>query len=305
MRNCGKSDKNCRDAEGNCFEPGTDNLAVQCVGPWVEDKYFFLEKYLNATREVRRKYSDNNNAVFIDLFSGPGRCIIRNEKREIDSGGLLSLMRKEASFNEYHYIDKSGINIASFRKRANNQKGCHFHLGDSNDIVKSLVKELLKKSYRYHFAYIDPFGPENLHFTTLTKLAELRRMDMLIHFPIGPIKRNLHSWMDKSNTILDKFLGTDTWRIQLKKEQKQIHSNVSQIMLDIFKGRLISIGYPREGLFAASSDKSTYPGLPIVPVKNTKKVSLYVLILAAKHQRAQKIWQSIIRTDRQGQGSLF
>jgi hypothetical protein len=98
IRNCKK--QSCKDADGNCPILGSNGLPVQCVGPWVEDKYFFLERYLNASCEARRKFADKNNAVFIDLFAGPGRCIIKNEKREIDSGGIRAFKRDEAPFNE-------------------------------------------------------------------------------------------------------------------------------------------------------------------------------------------------------------
>ncbi len=48
--------------EGNCPVLGNDGLPVQCVGRWVKDKYLFLEAYLSASREVRRNFTDRNNA---------------------------------------------------------------------------------------------------------------------------------------------------------------------------------------------------------------------------------------------------
>ena len=41
-------------------------------------------------------------------------------------------------------------------------------------------------------------------------------MDLLIHFPIGAIKRNINNWVKNKDTILDKFLGTDKWRDKIK-----------------------------------------------------------------------------------------
>lgn len=43
---------------------------------------------MDASREARRKFSDHGNSVFIDMFSGPGRCIVRGEQREIAGGGI-------------------------------------------------------------------------------------------------------------------------------------------------------------------------------------------------------------------------
>jgi hypothetical protein len=96
IRNC--NPPTCKDSAGNCSIPGADGLPVQCVGAWVEDKYFFLEQYLNASCEARRKFADKGNAVFIDLFAGPGRCIVKNERREIDSGGMRAMKRDKAPF---------------------------------------------------------------------------------------------------------------------------------------------------------------------------------------------------------------
>lgn len=298
-RVCGK---NCRDSNGNCDVLGSDGLPVQCVGPWSEDKYYFLERYLNASCEARRKFSDKDNTVFIDLFAGPGKCIIKREKREIPSGGMRAIHRDEAPFNELYFFDINATNTDALGERTSNKPNCHIIHGDSNNLVKGLVEKLLQKRYRYHFAFIDPFGPEGLIFETIAELARLNRMDMLIHFPIGSIKRNIPNWLQKKNTILDRLLGTDTWRNEIK---KKVGRNICGVLIEIFKKQLQTIGYPEEGLKLAASDRNVQIGLPTVSVKNTKDVNLYVLILASKHRLAQKIWSSIIRRNPDGQKEFF
>jgi len=213
MRSC--SD-NCKDRNGNCPIPGEDLLPAQCVGPWVEDKYYFLERYLDATRYARKKFFDKNNAVYVDLFAGPGRCVIKNENREVDNGALRVLNNQTIPFNQYHFIDISTVNIAALKKRVGTKQGCHFQCGDSKVLVSDLVKTLSIKDYRYHFAYIDPFGPDGLRFSTIKELAKLKRIDLLIHFPIGAIKRNISKWHEHDFTILDDFLGTVKWREKVR-----------------------------------------------------------------------------------------
>ena len=293
---------NCKIDNGNCQVLGSDGLPVQCVGPWVEDKYFFLERYLNASCKARRKFSEPGNAVFIDLFAGPGRCIIKDSGKEIISGGIRALQREEAPFNESRYFEINKDNKEALEKRISGVRGVYIKEGDSNILVNDLTADLLKKPYRYHFAFIDPFGPDGLKFETLRSLAKLGRMDMLIHFPIGAIKRNLDNWIKSRHTILDDFLGTDEWRNALKNAPK---SQKFRILIDIFKKQLESIGYPEEGLKMAASEGSIYDGLPTVSIRNTKEVDLYVLILASKHKLAQKIWNSIIKASPDGQKTLF
>lgn len=292
--------KGCRDNNGNCPVAGSDNLPVQCVGSWVEDKYYFLERYLNASCEARRKFSSKNNAVFIDLFSGPGCCIIRYTKKEIQSGSVRAFLREEASFNEFYFFDISKSNIDALKQRIGSNPNCNFNLGDSNVLVKTLVEELLAKHYRYHFAFVDPFGPSSLNFKTLSELAKLRRMDMLIHFPIGPIKRTIKKWIKGKNTILDDFMGTSEWRDKVNVNRM---NETFKVLIDIYTKQLQSIGYKE--LKLAASDSTIYSGIPTVPIKNTKDVGLYVLILASKHPLGQKIWNSVIKKDPTGQKSLF
>jgi three-Cys-motif partner protein len=291
----------CKDKIFNCKMLGKDNLPVQCVGPWAENKYYFLERYLNASCEARRKFSDKNNAVFIDLFAGPGTCIIRGEKKEIPSGGIRALRREEARFNEYFYFDISEVNVDALKKRIGAVSNCNICCDDSNLMIKRLVDVLNRKAYRYHFAFIDPFGPDGLSFQTIKELARLKRMDLLIHFPIGAIKRTINKWIKNQDTILDKFLGTDQWRDKIKNASQ---NNVYQILTDIFKEQLKTVGYPEEGLKLAPSDENAFSGLPTVAVKNTKEVDLYVLILAAKNKLAQKIWNSVIKRRPDGQKSF-
>lgn len=280
----------CKDETGNCLSPGLDNLPVQCVGPWVEDKYFYLERYLNASREARRGFSEKNNAVFIDLFAGPGKCIIKNEQREIDGGVIRVLKREEAPFNESFLFDLDKRNTDVLEKRIDPKLKCNIKSGDSNVLIKDLVKDLLKHRFkRYHFVFVDPFGPDGLKFKTLVELARLERMDMLIHFPIMAIRRNWKSWVTKENTILDDFLGTNEWR-------DKIHSlsgaKIFDILINIFKKELLKIGYVFDFELRA------------VTVKNTKNAPLYDLILVSKHRRAQQIWNTVINRNRSGQKSF-
>ena len=298
QRVCEKS--GCKDSTGNCLVAGSDSLPVQCVGPWVEDKYYFLERYLNASRQARRVFSKDGNAVFIDLFSGPGRCIIKETQKEIQSGSVRAFLREEAPFNKFYFFDINKTNIAALKQRVGNKQHCNFNEGDSNVLVKILVKELFKKSYRYHFAFVDSFGPSSLNFKTLSELAKLGKMDMLIHFPIGAIKRNIQTWIKGKNTILDNFMGTSEWR---KKVNVNRMNETFRTLIDIYAEQLKSIGYKE--LKWAPSDSTIYSGIPTVPVKNTKEVDLYVLFLASKHPLGQKIWDSVIKIDPTGQKSLF
>ncbi|MGA2110127.1 MAG: three-Cys-motif partner protein TcmP [Syntrophorhabdales bacterium] len=286
-----------RDGLGNCSVPGADGLPVQCVGPWAEDKYFFLERYVDASREARRKFSDRGNSVFIDMFSGPGRCVVRGEQREIAGGGVRVLDYRRVPFNEFHFMDISPVNIDALKKRVGLEPHCE--CGDSNDLISKLVADFLQKGYRYHFAYIDPFGPESLKFKSIETLASLDRIDLLIHFPTGTIRRNLGKWLTQEESILDSFLGTRIWRERAK---ELLSGRKVKVLLDIYSEQLMRIGFQQEELTMIESEN--LPALSAVSIKNPGHVELYVLILASKHPLGQRIWSSTIKRRPDGQGTL-
>jgi len=295
MRICGA---NCRNQFGNCYELGTDSLPVQCVGPWAQDKYSFLERYIDATRMARKKFTDKGNSVYIDLFSGPGRCIIRQSKKEIDGGALRVYKYKKVSFNEYIYIDLHNPNVKALEKRVNSLMDCTFRCADANEYICDLMKTLRKKDYRYHFVFVDPFGPEDLKFPSLKLLAELPRLDLLIHFPIGAIKRNISKWEKSDYGILDDFLGSGEWRAKISDFKK---GQTLAFLLEIYKKQLMNIGFPEDGLRTKDSHQNLWASLPAVSVRNIREVELYVLILASKHSIAQKIWDSLLDMEADGQ----
>ncbi len=77
--------------------------------------------------------------------------------------------------------------------------------------------------------------------------AQLNRMYILLHFPIGSIKR---IWLRSKSTIFDDFLGTNKWREGI---DSLSNDKIFRVLIDVFKEQLKSIGYPEEGLRMAPS----------------------------------------------------
>jgi hypothetical protein len=60
-----------------------DGLLAEKVGPWAMEKLDIVASYIQISGPTRRKYRDNRPA-FIDVFSGPGRSLIRTNGEFID-----------------------------------------------------------------------------------------------------------------------------------------------------------------------------------------------------------------------------
>src|SRR3974377_754951 len=99
--------------------------------------------------------------VYIDLFAGCGKCIIRDTEEEIDGSALIALGLKYP-FNKYIFIDLNKVALDCLKERAKAYSLCKnisFKEGDCNQIIKKAIinNELPIKDHLY-LALIDPTG---------------------------------------------------------------------------------------------------------------------------------------------------
>ena len=158
---------------------------------------------------------------------------------------------------------------------------CSFKTADSNIYITELIKVLKLKNYRYHFVYIDPYGPEGLKFSTIIEISKLNRVDILLHFPTGAIKRNYENWKLKEKNILNDFLGTSLWQKKAA-DSKYIYKSLVDTLIE----QLINLGYSNENIRFANT-KDCKDTINLAAIKNTKTVKLYELILISKHNIAR------------------
>lgn len=268
---------------GNCTNPAFDGLPVQCVGPWATDKHFYLRQYIDATRAVRARYlppKGRGGAAFVDLFAGPGIVRIRDTGEIHDGSPLIALRHEHAPFSRLIFCDLDPDNVRALRARTSKDHERTTVLqGDCNKTIEQIAEKI--PPFGLNIALIDPFNLEALKFSTLKRLAEFTRMDLVIHFPTGDIKRNLGQ---SSNTKrwLDEALGTNTWSSQI--------SSMTDVagLIEIFKKQLSTLGYLSQQVRSE-------------PIKNSQNLPLYYLVYASKSERGDSIWQSITKNSPSGQ----
>jgi three-Cys-motif partner protein len=174
---------------------------------------------------------------------------------EIDEENVMALQKRTASAG-------TRINIVS---------------GDCNDRIQGILK--LIPPHGLNIALVDPFRPSTLLWETLRVLGMVNRMDLIIHFPTGPIKRNFCK--PGFPDTIDRMVGTRDWRLVVKSSE-----DVPKL-IDYLRGSLGSIGYTGDQVRS-------------LPVENSKDNVLYHLVFATKHGLGNKIWQSVARTTPRG-----
>jgi three-Cys-motif partner protein len=275
-----------RKTNGNCSspEPNTD-LAIQCVGEWAKDKHDYLRRYIDATRGVRAKFlppKGHGGAAFVDLFAGPGRCCLRGKRPElIDGSPLIALGHTEAPFTKVIVSDLDHENVEALRARTAQYLDRAVILeGDCHQLIDQIVAKI--PPYGFNIALIDPFNAGQLRFETISKLASLKRMDLIINWPTGDLKRNYAHNQDEMNEIL----GTDDERASVESPEDVVAK------IETLREQLATFGYQNDQIRS-------------MPVKNSKNAVLYHLVFASKDPKGNQIWKSIIRRESSGQVNLF
>ena len=272
-----------KESNENCQRPGPDGLPVQCVGPWAEDKHHYLRQYLEATRAVRKDYLPPNGpggAAFIDIFAGPGVVRVRDTGDFHDGSPMIAANHEASPFTDLVFCDIDPQNASALRARASQAPGRATVIeGDSNEVISDVMRHVPK--WGLNIALVDPFALSALKFSTLAQLASVERMDLVIHFPMGDIKRNL--WQHESSQHnMDEALGTSRWRSIAKGPGDAAR------LIDVFREQLQTLGYGSKDVRAQ-------------PIKNSSNVVLYYLVYASKHPRGDAIWKSVTKNEPSGQ----
>lgn len=159
-----------------------DNLPVRCVGQWGEEKIFLLHQYFGIfVVGMKNKWHLN----YIEICSGPGRCINRQEGCEFD-GTAIAIMNhvqfqyvKKAIFYDY---DENVIQTLS-QRIANLQltnKAIAKH-GDYNnpDTICADLKGFDDNSL--NLIFIDPTDC-SVPFSLIKRISStLKRVDLIIN----------------------------------------------------------------------------------------------------------------------------
>jgi len=86
---------------------GADGRVVRDSGKWAEEKLYYLGRYLKIMSVgMSKKWA--GKLYYVDLFAGPGRCQIRETRKEIDGSPLIALLG--FNFNKYFFFEgKPGL----------------------------------------------------------------------------------------------------------------------------------------------------------------------------------------------------
>lgn len=262
------------DSPWNGLVSKIDGLPIRDSGSWIEEKHKKLTYFahLFATGMKNRWRS----RVYLELFSGPGRCYVREHRHE-DLGSPLKVIEEE--FTKFIFIEKHTTTAKALAKRLEpfeNQKITEIWNGDCDEAIDKI--NIPQGSLT--FAFIDPTGIAHAPFSLIQRLHKKTRCDLLINIQHGMgIKMNIHQYRPTAgeDSALTRFLGHEGW----KRLPQGDPSTFFRGVLSQYKKQLSNLG------FTFSENE--------VLVNTSSRTPLYLLLFASKHPKGQEFWNKSVR----------
>lgn len=262
--------------ERYCIDP-EDGLRSANVGAWASEKHLRLRRYVDITRATRRKWNGyGRETSYIDLYCGPGRARIKGTNEFIQGSALVAATEaanKGVPFDKICIGDLDGENVdaCAARLQAKLTSGVTPFVGSSDITARKVVSAIDPKSL--HIALLDPFNIGSLPFTTISTLAQIQRMDLIIHVSTMDLQRNLRQMMQ--NGVLETF--APGWSDVV--DQRERNELALQAVFRHWRSCLAALDYK-------VSDN-------IERVSGSRNQPLYWLVLASRNELADKFWAQV------------
>ena len=256
---------------------GFPNGKILEVGDWSIEKHQLLRRYISASRAARLKWPKRG---FIDLFCGPGRTRIKGTEVETDGGAVVAW--RQAKLNEVEFtdviigdVDQDSLMSCEKRLLALNAPVTAL-LGPAEQTVDEAIKRLPANGL--HLAYLDPFNMEHLPFTVIEKLAKFRNIDIVVHFSVMDLQREIELDFLRDASRFEAFAPGWKRHVDVSGMTKQGARNA---FVKYWLSLVESLG------FRCSKE------MPLMT--NSKNGPLYRMMFLMRHPLAERLWNEIAR----------
>lgn len=258
------------------YTQGNDGLIVEKVGRWAVSKLKVLTDYVYASGGARKNFYGPGTA-FIDVFSGPGRSLIRNTDQLIDGSPVAAFKKAVESPGRFTSVNISDadddlLTAAEKRLKVLNAPVRTFS-GPASVALPKIVQNL--NPYGLHLAFLDPHNLGTLSFDLFEHLAKLKRVDVIAHVSLSDLQRNADRYTDEAYDQFDKF--APGWRRKINTDMNQ--NALRAAIIQYWCEKILELNFPQA------------PHWELITGDHGQR--LYWLVLLARDELAHKLWSKI------------
>ena len=294
IKNCNKEARQKMAENDLCLSVKSvnDELPVRCVGAWAEEKIYLLYQYFGIfTGGMKNKWKLN----YIEICSGPGRCINRSNGQEFDGTAISILQHKSFEhINKAIFYDYNNSIVETLNQRINSlglSNSAIAKLGDYNNPA-SICNDLCQlPTNSLNLILIDPTDC-SVPFSLLENISScIPKFDLIINVATNTdFNRNIPMAFANPNRAEKyiRFLGN---RDFFESKQNQAlcnmkdYSTLRKCFRESYKQSLERIGFKY---------------FDYTPIRN-----LYDILFASSSNKGIEFWQKATKViDSTGQRSL-
>ncbi len=253
------------------------------VGEWSELKLEILRKYSTAYSPILTNKKLHHS--YIDGFAGAGHHLSRRTG-DLIPGSPINALDIVPPFREYHFIDLDNARTDELRRLSQGRSNVHVYDGDCNDILLSQVFPKIRyKDYRRALCVLDPYHLQ-LKWEVLQSAAKEKTIEVFLNFPIMDMNRNVFREGASAEKCqqMTAFWGDESWRDVAFSTKYNLFGDPekqpNEAIVEAFRKRLREVA---EFQFVPKP----------VPMRNSKKSTIYYLFFAAHQEKANKIMSDI------------
>lgn len=275
-----------------------DDLPIRCVGKWAIQKIYHLVQYFGIfSNGMKNKWNGELN--YIEICSGPGRCVAREDGMEFD-GTALSIIKhdtfkniRNALFFDFNDVVVETLNARIKKLGITNAKAL---IGDYSEPQKlcDKIKDSINTN-SLNLVFIDPTDC-SVPFSLITNIEQL--------LPNADLIINLASGTDYNRNVVNALLKQESYSKTISKYTKFLGSS------DFFKDSVnIKFATEKRNIDLRNNFRESYKnslrkiGYEYFDFKRIEHY--YDLLFASKHKTGLTFWDKANKITFNGQRELF
>lgn len=255
------------------------------VGSWVpHEKHRLLADFVQASWAARSKFK---HRAFVDLMSGPGRLRVEGEIETRPGGAVVAWRQSQCNpagaFTQVIVgdLDQAASAACGMRLRAAGAPVTALFGPASQTAVRAL--QMIPRRNSLCLAYLDPYNLQALTLDVIQCLAQLERVDFVVHFSTMDLVRNVE--LDFERGRFDDV--APGWQDTVLPQQLS-RRGMSEAFFDYWCGLVRGLGFE-------FSER-----MPLI--RNDGNAPLYRLTCFSRSPLPNRLWKDVARP---ANGDLF